>query len=725
LKEVILENCKLLIQNMPDGFAYHQIVLDEQGRPVDYLFLEVNPAFEKLTGLKREAILGRRVTEVLPGIEDSSFDWIGTYGRVALTGETIRFESFSEQLSRWYEVTAYSDKKGFFATIFRDITELKKAQGFRQKLLDGIPYPVSLINRERHILAQNRATREVAGSQVGDLCWLSFYGTDTLPEKDREEFERTGVLSPSARCVFCRADEALEKQKAIVEEVELRGRVYETGWVPVDGETYIHYFIDITKYREMERTLRRERDRLREYLRVADIIFVVLNLQGEVVLVNQKGAEILGYSPEEVVGKNWFEFFIPERLRDEIRSVFQQVVAGKIEQLSYYENPILDRYGRERLIAWHNTILKDEKGQVEEVIAAGLDITEARELEKKLRYLSFHDQLTGLYNRAFLEEEIRRLDVARQLPLSVVMVDVNGLKLVNDTYGHEFGDLLLKSAARILQIAVRKEDIIARYGGDEFVILLPQTTYEVAQEIALRIRKTLERARVRDVPLSLALGVATKTRKNESVAEVLRRAEDEMYRQKLAETKSARSAIINALLKTLEAKSQETEQHVLRMQEPGTALAKALGLPHSEVNRLKLAILLHDIGKITIPEEILRKPGPLTPSEWEVIKKHPEAGYRILRATPEFAQVAEEVYSHHERFDGTGYPRGLRGEEIPILARIIAVVDAYDAMRYGRSYKKPLEREEIVAEFRRNAGKQFDPRLVEIFLTLFEQGVFD
>jgi putative nucleotidyltransferase with HDIG domain len=198
-----------------------------------------------------------------------------------------------------------------------------------------------------------------------------------------------------------------------------------------------------------------------------------------------------------------------------------------------------------------------------------------------------------------------------------------------------------------------------------------------------------------------------------------------MYRQKLAETRSVRSAIINALLKTLEAKSHETEQHVLRMQEVGVALARQLELPHSELNRLKLAILLHDIGKITVPEEILRKPGPLTPEEWERVKKHPEVGYRIARATPEFAQVAEEIYAHHERFDGSGYPRGLQGEAIPLLARIIAIADAYDTMRYGRPYKKPLKREAIIAEFRKNAGTQFDPKLVDIFLALFEQGAFD
>lgn len=725
MEKLVSLDYQLIIEKLPDGFAYHQIVLDERGKPVDYIFLEVNPAFEKLTGLKREELLGKRATEVLPGIENSAFDWIGTCGRVALSGETVHFQAFLEPLSRWYDVTAYSEQKGFFAAVFRDITETKNLQVLQQKILDGIPYPACLINRERRVLAANKAAKELLGAKAGEPCWLSFFGLEVLSKREREEFVKTGVWPSSARCSFCRLDEALERQEAVVEEMEIGGKSYLVGWISAGHNECLHYAVDITECKEMEHELRRGRDHLREYLRIADIIFLVLNPRGEVVLVNQKGSEFLGYAPEEIVGKNWFEFFLPERWRDKVREVFQQIISGKIEEYRRYKNPVLDRYGRERLIAWHNTLLRNEEGRVEEIISAGIDITETREMEKRLRYLSFHDQLTGLHNRAFLEEEIRRLDVERQLPLSVIMVDLNGLKLVNDTYGHEFGDLLLKSAARVLRASCRREDIVVRYGGDEFVVLLPQTTHKAAQEICLRIHKAAEKVRVQNVPLSLALGVATKAQKSENLAEVLRRAEDEMYRQKLAESKSTHSSIVNALLKALSTKSHETEQHVLHMQKAGIALGRELGLTPSELNRLKLAILLHDIGKITIPEEILKKPAPLAPEEWEVVKKHPEMGYRIARSTEEFAHVAEEVWSHHECWDGKGYPRGLRGEEIPFLARIVAIVDAYEAMRHGRVYRKPLSREEILAELRRKAGTQFDPRLTEVFISLLERGALD
>ena len=365
------------------------------------------------------------------------------------------------------------------------------------------------------------------------------------------------------------------------------------------------------------------------------------------------------------------------------------------------------------------TLLRDDENYIV-VLSAGIDITESRKMEEELRYLNFHDKLTGVHSRNFLEKEIERLDIATQLPISVIMVDVNGLKLVNDTYGHERGDELLRCAAQVLKASCREQDVIARFGGDEFVILLPETSWKEAQKVCQKIRSKAKGVFVEEVPLSLALGLATKESREESLTEVLRRAEDEMYRQKLAETRSSRSAIINALLNTLETKSYETQLHTQRMQKVGLAIAERIQLPDTEVNRLKLAIILHDIGKITLPEEILKKTGPLLPEEWELIKKHSESGYRIVRATPEFAHVAEEIWSHHEWWDGSGYPRGLEKEEIPLLARIIARADTYEVMRYGRPYTKALSQEEIVAELKRSAGTQFDPELVEVLLLLIQ-----
>jgi len=338
--------------------------------------------------------------------------------------------------------------------------------------------------------------------------------------------------------------------------------------------------------------------------------------------------------------------------------------------------------------------------------------------EEKVRYLSFHDNLTRLYNRNFLEAEMKRLDTARQLPISIVMADLNGLKLINDTYGHSSGDELLCLTAELLKNSCREEDIIARWGGDEFVILLSQTSNNEANKLVKRIIANSRRLSVKEIPLSIALGFATKNDLGGNLFNVLKEAEDNMYRNKLTESKSGKSAVVNALLKTLAEKSCETEEHTRRMQFIAMQIGKKLNLPDSELKRLALLITLHDIGKINIPEEILIKTGKLTSEEWDLIKKHPEAGYRIARATEDFSHVAEDILSHHEHWDGGGYPRGLQGKKIPLLARIIALADAYEVMSNGRPYKQGMSHDQILEEYKKNAGKHFDPTLTKIFLQL-------
>ncbi|HEY4663141.1 MAG TPA: HD domain-containing phosphohydrolase [Candidatus Humimicrobiaceae bacterium] len=348
-----------------------------------------------------------------------------------------------------------------------------------------------------------------------------------------------------------------------------------------------------------------------------------------------------------------------------------------------------------------------------EIIANAL---ERKEAEKEIKYLSLKDKLTGLYNRAYFEEEIKRLNTKRQLPLSIIMGDVNGLKIINDTFGHREGDKLLKKIARIIKSCCREEDIIARWGGDEFSILLPKTIEDDAEEILNRIRDVCFKTGDQKIPVSVSLGTSTKKVHDYDIRMTVKEAEDWMYRRKLLERRSISSSIIASLERTLQEKSYETEEHAVRLKDMALVLGQSLKLTENKLNELILLSALHDIGKIAIPDDILMKKGKLTRKEWGIVKRHPEIGFNITASSPQLVPIADAVLSHHEWWNGNGYPRGLRGEDIPLVSRIISIVDSYDVMTHDRAYRKAISKEKAMEELERFAGTQFDPTLVNIFL---------
>lgn len=334
----------------------------------------------------------------------------------------------------------------------------------------------------------------------------------------------------------------------------------------------------------------------------------------------------------------------------------------------------------------------------------------------KIKYLNYHDYLTGLCNRMFYEEELKRLDTKANLPLTILMGDVNGLKLINDSFGHSVGDELLKKAAEVINKGCRGSDIVARTGGDEFIILLPQTDSLQTEKIIKRIKNLLLEEKIASLDVSISFGHVTKTDENDKIQGVLKRAEENMYSNKLYESPSMREKTIDMIIKTLHEKNKREEQHSHRVSKLCQNMGQALGMSEHKINELKTVGLLHDIGKIAISESILNKAGKLTDDEWNEIKRHSEIGYRIISTVNEMSQMAEYILSHHERWDGKGYPRGLKGEEIPIESRIISIVDAYDAMVSERPYRVALGAEAAMHELEKNKGTQFDPIMVNIFI---------
>lgn len=344
------------------------------------------------------------------------------------------------------------------------------------------------------------------------------------------------------------------------------------------------------------------------------------------------------------------------------------------------------------------------------------DITERRQMEDRLEYLSYHDQLTGLYNRRFFDGDIKLIDREKNLPLTVVMADVNGLKLINDSFGHAFGDELIKKAAEILKKGCREEDTIVRLGGDEFVIFMPKLDTSDAEKFIKSIKAASSNEKVNSVNISISFGYMTKTDEEENILEILKKAEDYMYKKKLLESPSIRGKSINTIITTLHEKNKREEAHSYRVSELCEIMGRAINLEDDEIKELKTVGLLHDIGKIAIEENILNKNGKLTDEEWEQIKRHPEIGYRILSTVNEMSEMAIYVLAHHERWDGKGYPKGLAGKDIPLKSRIITIADSYDAMVSERSYRGALPKEVAIEELKKGKGTQFDSKLVNIFI---------
>jgi diguanylate cyclase (GGDEF)-like protein len=339
----------------------------------------------------------------------------------------------------------------------------------------------------------------------------------------------------------------------------------------------------------------------------------------------------------------------------------------------------------------------------------------------QLTYKSYHDELTGLYNRAFYNESVAKFDDMKSLPLSIVLADLNGLKITNDTLGHIEGDRLLVRVAEILKMVFRKDDIIARIGGDEFVILLPFTSNNEVRLLSARIKEACKMSPVDPIQPSLAIGYATLESDEHSIEALFKYAEDMMYENKMYESESTHIAILDSLKNLLRQSTVETVEHSRRLEKISIMMGKRLDFSEQELNALATLADLHDLGKVAISEDILDKVDPLTEEEWDKIKRHPDLGFKIASSSQKLMPIAEGILAHHERFDGTGYPRGLKGDEIPLIARVISIVDAYDVMTNDRPYKEAVSHAEAVKEIKNCSGTQFDPELVLVFMEVVNE----
>lgn len=880
---------KQALKESPVGYAYHKIHLNNNGVPCDYEFIEVNDAFVTYTGLKSTDIIGKKVTEILPGITDSNFDWIKTYGDIAINGGTIEFEQFSDPLQRSYKVKAYSNEPNYFITQFtestkdtiwandlkiilemsdellqlekgkdinyQNITEgLKKVSGAKYIVFnlyedDGKHYHTAAIAGDKGSIKKAEGlvgfdfskrrwepnsviTAKAKAFTVTKFDGLETFAGDTIPKPIIHSIEKIFKLG---EVVFIR----IEKGDIVLGDFQLymeKGEVFDKTRIV---EIFAKQFGNAIERTRAERSLLEVEQCYRYLFEYSDTGIAFYDPEGTVISYNQKAANNMGGNPEDYVGKSIFDLFPKADAKHYMNRMKQALKSNKQEEyIDYIELPtgnkwFHSKYNRIRALDgnaagvqiisqditeqkkaeddlkesenqfrraveaapvpimlhaedgevlrisqtwseitgyklsdipttehWADKAYGQKKDIVKAVIdnvynlserqydgeyeintkddqirnwdfysshigiledgrkiamSVAIDTTERKRSQEQILRLSYHDQLTGLYNRRFYEEELRRLDVKRNLPIALIMADVNGLKITNDAFGHQEGDKLLRMIANIFRTKCRSDEIVSRIGGDEFVILLPKTDAKEACRLIDRIMEAVTKEAEKNGTVSMSIGYAVKSNSEESMDDVFKNAEDDMYRHKLSESSSMRSKSIDLIMNSLYEKSNREMLHSKRVSSISEQIAEQMYFPKENIRQIVLAGLMHDIGKIGISNEILDKEGALTTDEFMEVKKHSEAGYRILSSVSEFSNISQYVLSHHERWDGKGYPQGIMGNAIPIQARIIAIADAYDAMTSDRTYRNKMSEDEAIIEINRCSGAQFDPDIVKIF----------
>lgn len=579
-----------------------------------------------------------------------------------------------------------------------------------KEFLDISPYAAIFINQQGEVVYLNNKASEFVessclewGGCAANFNYINFIEKNVLPQ--------SRLLSKNIKLI-------LEGEK---EKYKFDYRWDENIYFEVKLSQFkagvLILYEDISKRKIIEKKIKSLEKRYRTIFEHGPMGILLLDSEGRVLQANQTLVAYSGYDKSELIGKSIFETVVLEENKKEAKEFINRILAG--EELEYIGES-LRKNGEVYPILFKERNI-EIPGQGNCVLSMQLDYSEYKKQQEKIEYIGYHDQLTDCYNRSYVENKLKEYDQSEYLPLAVVMIDINGLTLINESYGYKKGDQILVEVAGKLQTFIGAGDILGRWSGDEFIILLPESSSREIADLREAVENYCDSTAEKNIPVSLGFGSAVKTDIEADINQVINQADRNMNQDKLTKSRSSKNKFVKNLINTLGAKSNETKEHALRMTTLAFKLGDRLNLSHEKLNELNLLATLHDIGKVTIAESILNKPGKLIEDEWEIIKSHPVKGAAIADSTAEFSPIAKYILHHHERWDGSGYPDGLVEKEIPLLSRIITLVDSYDVMTNDRPYKEPMTKWEAIKEIRRCAGTQFDPELAAEFIKLLEE----
>ncbi|QMS85538.1 HD domain-containing phosphohydrolase [Candidatus Xianfuyuplasma coldseepsis] len=706
---------KELLDFVDFSIADHELVYDERGNPIDYRYLYVNKMFCDLMGIKQEEIMGKLAYEIFPKIEKT---WLNIYHEVVQSGIPKHFTNYTEEVDRYFNIYAVKTGENRFLTSFRDLTSYVKSvdPSMQENLVSTMfvstetaYFEFDLRNKQFDYsdrLPELVGLESITYQDYVDLFTIHIHPLDQARFQKQMDQLFDGTIDQMASQVRFQNQATKEyvwiSYFAFVEEryrnfpIRIRGLVKD---------------IDQEKHQEMQRE---QADRLfQETRKIANIATFYFHMQEQQFEPSRELDEFFGL--ESVIDLQQVRDIIhPDDLEDYDYSTnhIRNNPSGMTTNYRIIKNGDF-RYVQSSIFAQ-----KDEYGEVSEVFGILRDRTNEELAQQEISFMATHDLLTKLYNRNQFEKYSHQQEI--DMDAALMIIDVDGLKLINDAFGHLEGDKLLISLADILRDIFHEEDVY-RIGGDEFVIRIPQATTERVHALEKELKVRVSNFRIYGVGFDISSGYSY-FREHDSFDETFRQAENIMYRRKLTNRKSRKSTALATILETLHERTEETEAHCQRVSNLAEDLLRSTGRKRDyEIEEIRLVADLHDIGKISISEQLLSKPGRLTEEEYEAIKYHSESGYKIISNIIDNEDIGIAILYHHERYDGRGYPHGLRGDEIPLYSRIISICDAYDAMTTDRVYHKARSKKQALKEIKDNAGTQFDPDLVNQFLTIIKK----